>query len=518
MLRTILATVLALGLLEGATRYLVLADSCSGWGIARRFRIMSRFGRVQSDDAPSILHFLWLPPGERNRRPPWAPSHDQRVGWTSDLFRPGDYAHVDESRVGDRRPILLFGDSFSAGVTSQEVRFQALLDKSPLGAHFALLNYGVPGYGLDQTYLLMREVLDRRTDGNPIVIVGLLVDDDLDRCLLSFRNWPKPRLFVESGRLIEPRGAVPTVSEYLAGHPNLPVSYAWTLFESIWRDTTVRGTARQEAEKQELSRLFLRAIVADLHRRELPFFFVLFNGTAATQDPAVLDWRQTLVREELSALGARWFEVRDDILSVCERRKLQAGFFFRAGDDHLNDQGNRIAFEAIRAGIEGKFDRVDTSHAASLKVDDSFVGTERSEETWFFGFEATVRTRGTSGAARVSRTPYRPFSADSKDPYLVLRPGEHGPTEVRLLLDGKATRLLGQAMSLSHTKGRDADSPVIAIRVDGRLVTFHDVPFYPAQLALDVDLAGAEEVEIVAERRGAGTDDAWIHVAAARIE
>jgi hypothetical protein len=74
LLRLILATVLALGLLEGATRYLVLADSCSDWGIARRFRIESRFGRPQSDDASSILHSLWQPPGERDRMPPWAPS------------------------------------------------------------------------------------------------------------------------------------------------------------------------------------------------------------------------------------------------------------------------------------------------------------------------------------------------------------------------------------------------------------------------------------------------------------
>lgn len=341
---------LALGLSEAVTRYLVLGHSCSGWGIARRLRIPSHFGRPQSDEAYSILQFLWLPPENRNGRPSWAPDYDPRVGWTSDLFRPGDYVHVDEVRVGDRRPILLFGDSFSAGVWTKEWRFQALLEKSPLSERFAILNYGVPGYGLDQTYLLLREVLRRREGGRPIVIVGLLVDDDLDRCLLSFRSWPKPRLRVEGGRLVEPDNPVPTVEEYLAGHPNLPVSYAWTLLQASWRDDSVRGTLEQEIEKQELARPILRAIVAELRSHHFPFFFLLFNGAAATQDPAVLDWRQTLVRKELSALGATEFEVRDEILRVSELRKRAVGSYFGT-DDHLNESGNAAAFRTIVRGI-----------------------------------------------------------------------------------------------------------------------------------------------------------------------
>lgn len=330
---------------------LVLSPRCADWGLARRLRVASRFGRIQSDDAPSILYFLWQPQEERDRRPPWAPNRDARLGWTSELFQPGDYAHVDEARVGSRRPVLLFGDSFSACVTKPGTRFQDLLEASPLGKDYAMLNYGVPGYGLDQTWILMREVLARRPSEHAVVIVGLLVDDDLDRCILSFRNWPKPRLHVEDGRLIDPGTPIPSVSDYLAGSPNLPASYTWALLTNAFRDSTRRGTAAQETEKQELTKALLAAIVAVLRERRLDACFVLFNASAATADPSVLGWRQDLVRSELARLGMPFSEARDDILRAMERDQVKLDVYFRAFDDHFSERGNAAAFGAIERGL-----------------------------------------------------------------------------------------------------------------------------------------------------------------------
>jgi len=98
--RALLAASLACVAAEGTLRFLLFAPTCADWALARRLRVASRFGRVQSDDAPAILSFLWLPEEKRERMPPWCPHHDARLGWTSELFRPGDYAHVDEARVG----------------------------------------------------------------------------------------------------------------------------------------------------------------------------------------------------------------------------------------------------------------------------------------------------------------------------------------------------------------------------------------------------------------------------------
>jgi len=345
------AGLLACVVLEAVVRFLVLSPACADWGIARRLRNPNRFGRVQSDDAPAILSFLWLPEEKRTRRPPWCPSHDARVGWTSELFRPGDYAHVEEAKVGGRRPVLLFGNSFAACVTDPGTRFQDLLEESPLGQEFALLNYGVPGYGLDQTWLLLREVLARRPAEDAVVVVGLLVDDDLDRCLLTFRNWPKPRLRVEDGRLIDPGTPVPSVDEFFAGDPELPASYAWALLAGALRDREERGTPAQEAEKQALTRALLAAVADELRQRDLECFFVLFNASAATADPGVLGWRQDLVRSELTRLGIRFTEARDDLLRAAEDAGGDLSPYFRFGDDHLDVLGNAVAFGALERGL-----------------------------------------------------------------------------------------------------------------------------------------------------------------------
>jgi hypothetical protein len=195
-------------------------------------------------------------------------------------------------------------------------------------------------------------------------------------------------------------------------------------------------------------------------------------------------------------------------------------FFERSSrsSGHYSAQGNRIAFEAIRAGIEGRFDPIDPSRAAALNLDEPFVDAESRRTTTLLGFQTTIRTRGAPGGARIGKIGYRPFPAGSTEPYLELRLGEQGPTELQILVRGKALRLCGKATSLSHTKGRDSDPPVIVVRVDGRLVALHDVPFYPAEFDLDLDLVGAQQFEIVAERNGEKPDDAWIHIAGARIE
>ena len=95
--------------------------------------------------------------------------------------------------------MLLFGDSFCECATPPEECWQGLLERSPLGPRFALVNYGTGGYGLDQVLLLARRVLDRWRGRDPLVVVGILVDDDLDRDALALRNFPKPRFRLADG-------------------------------------------------------------------------------------------------------------------------------------------------------------------------------------------------------------------------------------------------------------------------------------------------------------------------------
>jgi hypothetical protein len=421
--------------------------------------------------------------------------------------------------------VLLYGASFALGPTPLEHSFPAILARSNLGNQYHMVNYGVGGYGIDQIYLLLRESIDRWRDLDPLVIVSFQVDDDFNRSVLTFRTWPKPHFSIREDRLVSDGPVLIDPEEYSAQHPLGIRSYLFrflrqNLLRNKFRISLRDGDGRLE-EKKALGRKLLEEIHRELADRHLRHFFLAFHGEMGVRDDVRCRWAEELVVDTARDLGVPLMPTRPFLLAAAGGDPDKTRAFFghsSRGSGHYNTLGNRIAFEAMRAGIEGRFDPIDTSPAKALSFDEHFVDAESRRSTTMLGFETTIRTRGAPGGARIGKIAYHPFPLDSTEPYLELRPGEQGPTELQIFLRGKALRLLGKATSLSHTKGRDRDPPVLLVRVDGRLVRLHHVPFYPAEFDLDIDLSGAQQVEIVAERNGEKPDDAWIHIAGARIE
>ena len=85
------------------------------------------------------------------------------------------------------RPLLAVGDSFVFGADSQDAETWPAQLERRLGAH--VLNGGVSGYGVDQTYL--RAVALCRRLRPRVLLVGV-APDDVRRCGLSVRGEPKP--------------------------------------------------------------------------------------------------------------------------------------------------------------------------------------------------------------------------------------------------------------------------------------------------------------------------------------
>ncbi|MBL4710213.1 MAG: hypothetical protein JKY48_17415, partial [Flavobacteriales bacterium] len=82
------------------------------------------------------------------------------LGWTGKFYWKS-LDHFEQDSVKNKRPILLYGDSFAMCIDSVKC-FEDYLnhDKAFIKNHF-LLNYGVGGYGVDQIYLLLNETVDR---------------------------------------------------------------------------------------------------------------------------------------------------------------------------------------------------------------------------------------------------------------------------------------------------------------------------------------------------------------------
>ncbi len=121
----------------------------------------------------------------------------------------------DYARAPGRLRVLVFGDSFTFGEeVSDEETYAAVLEQRLPGSE--VINCGVHGYGHDQMLLYLEEEGPRyRPD---VVILGF-VAFDMDRNLLKFRDFAKPRFDLKGGELVLKDNPVPTPEEVLSAEP-----------------------------------------------------------------------------------------------------------------------------------------------------------------------------------------------------------------------------------------------------------------------------------------------------------
>ncbi|HEV8268258.1 MAG TPA: SGNH/GDSL hydrolase family protein [Thermoanaerobaculia bacterium] len=105
------------------------------------------------------------------------------------------------AKVAGTSRIAVLGDSFvfGSGVV-EEARMTNLLE-ARLGGRAEVLNFGVPGYGTDQEWLLLkRDVVRYRPD---IVVLVFYVNDLAENVSRVIYGLPKPRFALEAGRLVQ---------------------------------------------------------------------------------------------------------------------------------------------------------------------------------------------------------------------------------------------------------------------------------------------------------------------------
>ena len=389
------------------------------------------------------------------------PNPDPALGWTGTFVTPGTYAQVDAERVGGRTPVLLYGDSFAMCVTPRSLCFQAILEESALGARYALVNYGVGGYGLDQIYLLAERSLGRWAAAEPVVIVAILVESDLDRSVLSFRGWPKPRLQLEDGELRAGEAVLTDPEQWLARHPPAIASYLLRFL--TYRpgllpaplQRALRARHERRDEKVALNRAILAAIEAGLEGRGLRHFFYLFHDYEGLV--AGGSWQESLIREVCAGLGAPVVDSRPFLVAAAGGSPEDCAVFYDDATGHLTALGNRVAFEGMRQGLLGRFGPADTARIREELADGRLAPElERPRERELLGRAARVVQRSRADCVR----------EDAGG--LWLRAGELGPTVVRFALDGNSLRLRAAA-SLAPGAARNDGLVTLQVRVDGRL-------------------------------------------------
>jgi hypothetical protein len=404
---------------------------------------------------------------------------DPALGWISGDYRREGWRHVDEERLAGRRPVLLFGDSYAAGVGPREQRFQALLDESELGATHMLLNYGTGGYGLDQVLLLMREVLPRWREQRPIVLIGLCLDDSVDRAMLEFRGWSKPR-FRDGGEALEQRaGPLVSLEDYLASHePSIP-SYAWAAVSrsSLLPKSWGVGQPDQDpdwlAAARAMTRRVLAAMHAELESAGVPHAFLLFEGSPSVWRNGAAPWRVGAALEALREAGARHALIQPLFVEDALRSGSDRGRYFGTrgfGRNHLTPEGQRAALPLILAAIRGES-----------------LGPERRAPIDARDFELVDPPPPVPFAAWSS---LQQASAEGTDRVLVW-PRALGSVRIAYRLDKRARRFAAQVRAEG---GRAEPAASLVLSIDTRPPKELDVG--AAAQGIEFELAGAQTLLI----------------------
>ncbi len=333
------AASLAISLLlaETAWRLLLASDTATG----RRLRKPTLYADPLADDLFWLLRHRWY--GQRGRfRPPSNPH--PLLGWHAAHIGT-DYSHRDEAKISGRRPVLLYGDSFAQGMAGVE-RFQKILnrDQDFAQGHY-FLNYGVGGYGVDQTYLLFKHSIDRFTD--PYVIFSLLTHD-LDRSVLSVRIGQKPYFEVIDGKL-DLRG-VPIDSrpeDFFASRPPRVGSYLLRRLGRLPLFTALSGGERGQEKKKRINGAILDAAVGELEARHLDYTILVFHTRKPfRQGP---DWRCSWLRSRLEGYGADYLWAFDLLRREAGDRPLEDLFDTRF--HHPTTLANQIIARAIAGRV-----------------------------------------------------------------------------------------------------------------------------------------------------------------------
>ncbi len=361
LLFTGLALVLGFLLLEGALRFLLFSELEWARRLGAPLRREPLYCSTASGREYWKLHLLFS--GQQAEL--IHPFFDARVGWLKPDIEPGTLRHRRERGLRGRRPVLLYGDSYAACAVAAEHCWEALLERSELGRDLCLLNYGVGGYGLDQCYLLLEHTLGLYAERDPIVVIGILVEDDLDRSYLGLRSNPKPWFTLEEDRLVLHPIEDPVPLGFVRDHPVGIASYAWRagLFGLglASPERALSWTAERDhvQVKQALNARILEELRCALTARGLESFFVLFHGTRSLGSSGPYGWQEPFLHRIFEEQGLPFVSSRRWLLEHARATGTPLEDYFipeGAGKNHYRPETNEIVFGALLAGLQGRFE------------------------------------------------------------------------------------------------------------------------------------------------------------------
>ncbi|MEZ5332381.1 MAG: SGNH/GDSL hydrolase family protein [Thermoanaerobaculia bacterium] len=243
-----------------------------------------------------------------------------------------------EAPEGTQR-IALLGDSFTFGdeVRDEETWAARLQERLPATE---VLNLGVHGYGQDQMLLTF---VERGFRYHPDLVVVGFVRDDMYRNLLGFRDYAKPRMALENGRLDVAGVPVPppaAVARRASIGPRLLDLLAVLRRGLGWR------TGSNAERMEELTAAILDRIADEAAAGEAVTVFVYLPHSEELAFPDLELREETFFRDYCEQRAAFCLDLRPTFL-----RRIAEGAEIKI-PGHWHATGHELVAESVEAFLE----------------------------------------------------------------------------------------------------------------------------------------------------------------------
>ncbi|MBK7645154.1 MAG: hypothetical protein IPJ19_19265 [Planctomycetes bacterium] len=513
-----LGLVCSLAAAEVGLRVLLFWDTPKLEKLAHKLRQPGYYADMRRDSLYWKLQHIWTP---RAQRHPFK-KISEKTGWTGPLIDPQTLVQRDEAKIGDRRPVLLYGDSFAECVTPPEQTWQAFLERSPEGQTHALINFGTSGFGTDQTLMMLEATIGRFAGRNPLVIFSIFLDEDLDRTMLDFRGMPKPQFELSDGLLVFHPLEETDANVWWEKHPPGVPSYLWRLVRGPHGPLSESWSAAlspdaSDAQVVALNRALLTRMHAKLEALHIEHFVLGFHGRMMLDNPVPHAWRERFVGKVCDELGVHFISSRPYLLSAVGRDSDLIGqslFVTRGeGEGHYNARGNAVVLEAIRQGIHGRFGPADTSGVqAAMRRLGVHPDLEQLLELSVLGRPARLEYHGATSSLALREV------ETAKQRALALFPAREQAAELRWQI-AQGTRFSAELRAIpGGEENRESQAVRFRLQIDGQDVRTLELAPGQEPVALAQTLAGPCTLTLRVEPVEGHPNSCWARLSAPVIE
>jgi len=263
------------------------------------------------------------------------------LGWTEANITMNNPLGLQEDslkQLGSMNPkILFYGDSFVKGMSDKEFIIPRYMNSKI--SRMDVINMGVGGYGLDQIYQLFKETYQKAHD--PLILVGILGNDDLDRTILTVRRSQKPYFIIDTSGNLQLKG-VPIEKDQRKYFENHPLSIKSYFFAYIKQKLFAQEN-KIDMKKQISSKLLeLFKLNSDNAKDKL--IFILFYRESSLSNT---DWQEKFLKDALQQMGAHYIDTKDILLQYARDKNLKLSMFYKQKSQHHNNLGNQVIAEGI---------------------------------------------------------------------------------------------------------------------------------------------------------------------------